>query len=684
MRVHIVRSRMTMRQADMLEYFLARLDYVSDVKVFDRTGDAIINYSRTDATREALISALAKFCYEDEELMSLVPEHTGRELRRKYETKLVLTILGRAFRRMFFPAPLRIVWTIAQSTVFIAKAVKSLLKGKLEVAVLDAVAICAAMLRSDFETASSIMFLLTVGDVLEDWTRKKSTDDLARSLSLNVDKVWLKTADGDVLVDVNSVRTGDLISVGTSNIIPLDGKVISGSATVNQASMTGESVPVVKMGGGYVYAGTVVEEGNIVIEVSGEAGSGKYDQIVRMIEDTEKLKSNTEAAVYKLADGLVPYSLAGAALTWLLTRNINKALAFLMVDFSCALKMSMPLTVLSAIREAGEHNIMVKGGKFLEAVAEADVVVFDKTGTLTHATPSLVGIETFSGKDETEMLRIAACLEEHYPHSVANAVVKAAESRGIAHSEMHSEVKYVVAHGIASSIDGQRALIGSHHFIFEDENCTVDEAEKDKLAAMPTEYSHLYLAIDGKLVAALHIFDPLREEACDIINSLHELGISKICMLTGDNEKTAAAIAEKLNIDEYRAEVLPADKAVFVKREKEAGHKVIMIGDGVNDTPALSEADCGIAVSSGAPIAREIADITISSDGLQELLFLRRLSQAMMKRIKGNYNFIISFNAALIALGVSSILPPSSSALLHNGSTIAAGLHSMTDLIKEE
>lgn len=675
---------MTLRQADILEYFLRSKGYVSDVRVYDRTGDAIIFYKKSAETREALVTALSQFDYEDEELLSLVPAQTGRALRREYETKLILTVIIRAFRKAFFPAPLNLLWTAVQSVGFMLKAAKSLLKGRLEVSVLDAVAIGASMLRGDFKTASSIMFLLNVGEILEDWTRKKSVDELARSLALKVDKVWLRTENGDLLVDIDKIKKGDLISVGTAGIIPLDGKVVDGSASVNQSSMTGESIPVLKMPGGYVYAGTVIEEGDIVIEVASEAGSGKYDHIVHMIEETEKLKSSTEAAVYRLADGLVPYSLAGACITWLLTGNITRALAFLMVDFSCALKMSMPLAVLSAIREAGEHDVIVKGGKFLEAIAGADVLVFDKTGTLTHASPSLVRIDSFGGHDETEMLRIAACLEEHYPHSVANAVVRAAKERGIEHSEMHSEVKYVVAHGIASSIDGRRALIGSRHFIFDDEHCSVAPGEEAALEALPQENSHLYLAIDGRLVAVLHIFDPLREEAAGLIDELHELGIPKICMLTGDSERTAAAIAESLNIDEYYAEVLPADKAEFVKKERAAGHKVIMIGDGVNDTPALSEADCGIAVSNCAPIAREISDITITADSLRGLVFLRRLSTALMKRIKGNYNFIISFNTALIACGILGVFSPGLSALLHNASTVVSGVYSMTNLIKEE
>ena len=684
MRVHLVRSRMTPAQADILEYYLRDLAFVRDVKVYDRTGDAVIRYRREDLARAELIRALSEFCYEDARAAALVPEQTGRELNRRYEEKLVFTICGRIFRRLFFPAPLSIAWTVLTSLRFLAKGIAVLLKGKLEVPVLDAVAIAASMLRGDFATASSVMFLLEIGEILEEWTHRKSVDDLARSMSLKVDKVWLCTAESEVLVDVRSIQAGDRIRVGTSQIIPLDGRVENGSATVNQSSMTGESVPVAKEAGGYVYAGTVVEEGELVIEVTREAGSGKYDQIVRMIEDTEKLKSGAETAAFRLADGLVPYSLAGTAVTWLLTRDVNRAISFLMVDFSCALKLSMPLSVLSAIREAGTHNITVKGGKFLEAIAEADTIVFDKTGTLTHATPRVVRIDTFGGQDETEMLRIAACLEEHYPHSIANAVVEEAKRRGVIHREMHSEVQYVVAHGIASAIAGKRALIGSCHFIFEDEHCTVPDGEEAKLEALPEEYSHLYLAIDGVLAAVLHIFDPLREEAAEVIRELHQLGISKVAMMTGDNARTAAAIAGALAVDEYHAEVLPEDKAAFIRAEHAGGRRVIMIGDGINDTPALSEADCGIAVSEGAAIAREIADVTITTDSLRELVVLRRLSMALMRRIRQNYNFIISFNGLLIALGVLGILPPAVSALLHNTSTIVSGLRSMTDLLEEK
>lgn len=676
--------RMTLHRADVLEYYLRDLPFVSDVTVHDRTQDAVIIYKRNDKTRAALIEALASFDYFDEHAESLVPAHTGRELNRQYEEKMFYMVAGKVFRRLFFPQPLQIAWTVVKSIRFIAKGINSLIHGKLEVSVLDATAITASMLRGDFDTAGSVMFLLDLGDVLEEWTHRKSVDDLARSMSLKVDKVWLKTDGPDVLVDVKSVKKGDKIVVGTSNVIPLDGKVVSGQATVNQASMTGESVPVPKEAGGYVYAGTVVEEGRIVVEVDKAAGSGKYDAIVHMIEETEKLKSNTETAAFKLADRLVPYALAGTAITYLITRNVNRAISFLMVDFSCALKLSMPLSVLSALNEAAKLHMTVKGGKFLEAIANADTIVFDKTGTLTHATPKVVGMDTFGGRDETEMLRIAACLEEHYPHSIANAVVEAAAERNINHREMHSKVEYVVAHGIASTINGKPALIGSYHFIFEDEHVRVPEGEEDKLKNMPAEYTHLYLALDGELAAVLHIFDPLREEAKDVINQLHDLGYTKVCMMTGDNKQTAKAIAEKLNIDEYHAEVLPEDKAAFIKSEHEKGRKVVMVGDGVNDAPALSEADCGIAVSEGAAIAQEVADVVITTDGLRQLVTLRKLSMALMKRIKGNYRFILGFNSTLIALGVTGLLLPSSAALLHNGSTIITGLSSMRPLLDDK
>lgn len=683
-RVHMAKYRMSMHEADILEYYLKDQACVVDAKVYDRTGDASISYKPGAENREALLHALELFSYYDEKALELVPEESGRELNRQYQEKLVWKIVGRGFRKLFFPAPLSIAWTTISSVRFISKGIASLVKGKLEVSVLDAAAITVSILRGDYDTASSVMFLLDMGDILEEWTHKKSVGDLARSMSLKVDKVWMKTEAEDVLVSVKDIKVGDEIYIRTSNVIPLDGVVVDGEATVNQASMTGESEPVFKEAGGYVYAGTVVEEGECLVRVTKASGSGKYDQIVKMIEDSEKLKSNVEARAYHLADNLVPYSLVGTALTYLLTRNISKAISFLMVDFSCALKLSMPLSVLSAIREAGNYNISVKGGKFLEAVAAADTIVFDKTGTLTHATPTVVAIETFGGVDEEEALRIAACLEEHYPHSIANAVVDEALKRHILHEEMHSKVQYVVAHGISSLIEGKKAIIGSYHFVFEDEKCIVPEGEEDKLNNLPDEYSHLFLAIDGVLLAVICIFDPLRKEAAEVIDKLHDLGISKVCMMTGDNERTAAAVAKSLNIDEYHAGVLPEEKALFIQKEHALGRKVIMVGDGVNDTPALSEADAGIAISDGAAIAREVADITISSSDLHQLLILRELSTALMNRINHNYHFIIGFNAMLIGLGVAGILQPASSALLHNGSTVMTGLRSMTKLLDEE
>ena len=684
MRVRMLPSVMTVKEADLLEYYLRNAGFVSDVRVCERTGDAMIRYGGSEENRRKLIRMLSRFSYADPAAAELVPEKTGREMNRRYEEKLVSRIAWRVLRRVLVPVPVRTAFTVLKSFGYIRRALGLLSEGKLEVPVLDAAAITASVLRGDYPTASSVMFLLETGELLEEWTHRKSVDDLARSMSLKVDQVWLKNGEEEVLVPVREVRAGDRILVRTSNIIPLDGKVLSGAAMVNQAAMTGESVPVEKQQGGYVYAGTVVENGECVIEVTKTAGTGKYDQIVRMIEESEKLKSETETAAFHLADRLVPYSLAGCAIAYLLTRNVNRALAFLMVDYSCALKLSMPLSVLSAIREAGQYQITAKGGRFLEAAARADTIVFDKTGTLTHAQPRVVQIVTFGGADENECLRTAACLEEHYPHSIANAVVKEAEKRGLIHEERHSSVNYVVAHGIASEIDGRKAVIGSRHFVFEDEHCTVPAGEEEKLKKLPDEYSHLFMAVGGVLTAVLCIFDPLREEASYVIDQLRRLGVGKICMMTGDNEQTAAAVACGLDIDEYHAGVLPGDKAEFIRKEHEAGRKVIMIGDGINDTPALSEADVGIAISDGAAIAREIADITIAADDLFPLIRLREISMALMDRIDSNYRFIMGFNTILIILGALGILPPASSALLHNGSTIAAGLRSMTRLLPQE
>jgi ATPase, P-type (transporting), HAD superfamily, subfamily IC/heavy metal translocating P-type ATPase len=682
-RIHLPRYKMTMEQADILEYYLKNKPFVTHATIHDRTGDASIRYRGGTAGRKALLSALRDFSYTDEEAIALVPEHTSRELDHEYQEQMMKMIVLRYASKLFLPPWLRRGITIAKSFKFIKKGVKSLSKGKLEVATLDATAITVSMLREDFRTASSVMFLLNVGDTLGEWTRRKSVTDLASAMSLNITKVWKRTEDVDVLIDVKKVKPGDRIVVRTSNVIPLDGKVIEGSISVNQSTMTGESIPVHKERGGYVYAGTVVEDGNCVIEVAQSAGTGKYDQIVKIIEESEKLKSETEERAFHLADRLVPYSLAGTVITYLLTGNATRALSFLMVDFSCALNLSMPLSMLSAIKESSKYDIAVKGGKFLEAVAIADTIIFDKTGTLTHATPSVVDIVTFGDADQTESLRIAACLEEHYPHSVANAVVAEARNRNISHEEMHSKVEYVVAHGIASTINGSNAIIGSYHFVFEDMKCTVPEGEENKLDSLPTAYSHLYMAIDGVLQAVICIFDPLRDEAADVIKELYDLGVSKVCMLTGDNERTAAAVAEKLDLTEYRSGVLPEDKLAFIKAEHTAGRKVMMIGDGVNDAPALAEADVGIAVNEGAAIAREISDITISSDDLHRIVLLRKLSMQLMNRIDNNYRFIVAFNAALIGLGVSGILTPASSALFHNGSTILSGLYSTTSLLDE-
>ena len=683
-RIKIPYPYMSMHRADLVEYYIRNIDVVKEVSVDERTGNAVVTFlNSSEKDKESLFSALAVFDPQDERIKALVPENTGREMNRRYEEKLFFSVAGMFMRKIFLPTRLAIARSIAKSIPYIVKGLFALKNGKLQVETLDGVAIATSIIRRDFDTASSIMFLLNIGETLEEWTRKKSINDLARSMSLNIDKVWLKNDGKEIQVGVNQVLAGDHIIVRNSEIIPLDGKVIEGEMTVNQSIMTGESEPVVKSPGGYVYAGTVVEEGECIIEVTKTAGSGKFDQIVKMIEESEKLKSDTEAKAYRLADKLVPYSLLGAGITYLLTRNATKALSFLMVDYSCAMKLSMPLAVLSAIKECREHRISVKGGKFMEAMAEADTLVFDKTGTLTHATPTLMDVVSFEGRDPDEMLRIAACLEEHYPHSVANAIVKGAKDKGLDHDELHSKVEYIVAHGISSSIDNEHVVIGSYHFVMEDEGCIIPEDEAYKLDEINREYSRIFMAIGGRLAAVLCIFDPLREEAAEVIKSLHELGFKKICMMTGDNKKNAQAVAAKLSLDEFCAEVLPEDKAEFVKNERQKGHKVVMIGDGVNDTPALSEADVGIAILDGAPIAREIADITIASDDLHQLITLRKISTALMKRIKANYRFILGFNSALIAGGLFGVMNPASSALLHNGSTILTGLKSMTNLLPD-
>ena len=678
-RVHAMQKRMTMAQADILEYYLKAQEGVIEAKVYDRTGDAIIFY---EGKREGMILALSRFSYKGNE--GLVPSQTGRALNREYEDKLVLTVVDRVISTLFYPIPLKRVITGVKAIPYLFKGLQTLFQRKIEVSLLDAVAISASILTGDYDTASSVMFLLSVGEILEEWTHKKSVDDLARTMSLNVDKVWTLVQGEEVLLPLNEVEVGQEIIVRTGNMIPLDGKVSFGEAMGNQASMTGESIPVRKKIGSSAYAGTVVEEGECRIRVEKLAGSGRYDRIVKMIEESEKLKSATEDKASHLADKLVPYSLGGAALTYLLTRNVTKALAFLMVDFSCALKLSMPVAVLSAMREAGKHKISVKGGKFMEAISEANTIVFDKTGTLTYAKPKVEDIITFNNADENEMLRMAACLEEHYPHSMANAVVAEAEARDLHHAERHSKVEYVVAHGISSIYEGKHVLIGSHHFIFDDEHCTVPKGEEEKLASIPPEHSALYLAVDGELTTVILISDPLRKEAVGVIQDLKALGIDKVVMMTGDNKKTAHAVARMVGVDEFHAEVLPEDKASFIQEEHRLGRKVIMVGDGINDSPALSEADAGIAISAGAAIAKEVADITIQAGDRYELVILKKLSNRLMKRIHGNYNFIIGFNAMLIALGLAGIMTPSNSALFHNISTIATGLKSMTPLIPEE
>ena len=680
LRVHLDRTRMTLHEADILEYYLKNIDGVTDAAVYDRTCDAVIVY-RTE--RAAVVRALAAFSFEKAESLGLVPEHTTRALNREFEDKLVSTVMRRMASKLFLPMPVRAAISLARSVRYIREGLSALLHGRLTVAVLDATAVSVSMLRGDFATAGSVMFMLRLGEILEEWTHKKSVADLAGAMSLNVDHVWLRTGETETLVPISEVQAGDELVVRTGSLIPLDGRVISGEAMINQASMTGESLPVPKHAGSYVYAGTVAEEGECVICVEKALGGGRYDRIVKMIEESEKLKSTAEDKASRLADRLVPYTLGGTLLTYLLTRNVTKTLAVLMVDFSCALKLSMPIAVLSAMRESSAHHISVKGGRFLEAVAQADTVVFDKTGTLTYATPTVAQVIPFGGHDESEMLRLAACLEEHYPHSMANAVVAEAKRRGLTHEEYHSQVQYVVAHGISSMVEGKKVLIGSAHFVFEDEGCRVPEGEQATFDALPAEYSHLYLCIAGELAAVVCICDPLRKEAADAVRALHELGIGKVVMMTGDNRRTAEAVAAEVGVDAVFAEVLPEDKAAFIRREKEAGRTVIMIGDGVNDSPALSEADAGIAISTGAAIAREIADITIASEDLFALVTLRRLSEALMARIHRNYRFIVGFNFSLIVLGVLGILPPTTSALLHNMSTLGISLKSMTDLLPE-
>ena len=678
LRVHLSCARMTLRQADVLEYYLKHATGSETVQVFDRTCDAVIVYS---CARETVLRALAAFSFRKAEAMDLVPAHTPRELNREFEDELAMTVLRRAFSRLFLPLSVRAVIAAVRSVKYISEGLSALLHGSLSVAVLDATAVTVSMVRGDFNTAGSVMFMLRLGEILEAWTHKKSVADLAGAMALNVDQVWVKAGQTEVLVPVSSVKEGDLVVVRTGNLIALDGKVVEGEAMVNQSSMTGESMPVVKREGSFVYAGTVCEEGECVFRVEKTMGGGRYDRIVKLIEQSEKLKSTAEDKAARLADRLVPYTLGGTVLTYLLTRNVTKMLAVLMVDFSCALKLAMPIAVLSAMREASASHICVKGGRFLEAVANANTVVFDKTGTLTYATPKVADIVTFADYREEDMLRLAACLEEHYPHSMANAVVEAARARNLSHEEYHSQVQYIVAHGISSMVEGKKVIIGSSHFVFEDERCHVPAGDEEKFRSLPAEYSHLYLCIAGELAAVICIYDPLRKEAADAVRALHACGIDKVVMMTGDNRKTAEAVAAQVGVDEVYAEVLPEDKAAFIRAEKAAGRAVIMIGDGVNDSPALSEADAGIAISTGAAIAREIADITIASEDLFELVTLRRLSAALMARIHRNYRFIVSFNFSLIVLGVAGILPPTTSALLHNTSTLAISLRSMANLL---
>ena len=680
LRVHMHCAGMSLHQADVLEYYLRGVDGVREVRVYDRTQDAVVLYG---GQRQSVIAALAAFSFSEAEAMDLVPEHTARALNREFEDKLAVTVMRRCISKLFLPVPITSALAVIRSVRYIREGLKALWHGKLSVAVLDATAVTVSLVRGDFSTAGSVMFMLRLGEILEEWTHKKSVADLAGAMSLNVDKVWLQVGGTEVLTPVSDVQEGDLVVVRTGGMIPLDGKVVSGEAMVNQSSMTGESMPVVKRVGSYVYAGTVAEEGECVICVDKASGGGRYDRIVRMIEESEKLKSTAEDKAARLADRLVPYTLGGTALTYLFTRNITKTLAVLMVDFSCALKLAIPIAVLSAMRESSGHHISVKGGRFLEAVAKADTIVFDKTGTLTHATPTVAQVVPFGGRKEAEMLRLAACLEEHYPHSIANAVVEEAKKRGLSHEEYHSQVQYVVAHGISSMVEGKKVLIGSAHFVFEDEGCHVPVGEEDKFAALPAEYSHLYLCIAGELAAVICIHDPLRREARAAVAALHECGFTNVVMMTGDNRKTAEAVAAEVGVDAVYAEVLPEDKAAFIHQQREKGHTVIMVGDGVNDSPALSEADAGIAISTGAAIAREIADITIASEDLFALVTLRRLGEGLMRRIHRNYRFIVGFNFSLIVLGVAGILPPTTSALLHNMSTLGISLRSMTDLLPD-
>lgn len=680
MRVHVEKVRMTLHRADVLEAYLNHNDAIVHAAVYERTGDVVITYT---GRRSAAIAVLAGYKFDVAEYDALVTSADSRRLNREYQDKMFDLVAGRCLRKLFLPAPLDAAYTAFRSIRFLWKGVRCVLSRRLEVEVLDALSIGVSLLRGDFGTAGSVMFLLNLGSLLEEWTRKKSLDDLARSMALNVDKVWVRSQGTEVLVPLTKVCSGDEVVVRSGNMIPLDGTVLEGEAMVNQAALTGESMPVRKAEGSTLYAGTVVEEGECVFIAKAEGGSNRYDKIVAMIEESEKLKSSTENRALVLADKLVPWCLGATVVTYLLTRNATRAISCLMVDFSCALKLSMPLAVLSAMRECGSYHITVKGGKYLEALSKADTIVFDKTGTLTRATPQVVEVVPFSGCNEREVLQLAACLEEHFPHSMANAVVRAAKERGISHEEMHSEVEYIVAHGIASRVGGQRVVIGSHHFVFEDEKCTIPTAEQAKFDALKPAYSHLYMAASGQLVGVICISDPLRPEAAAVLNGLRALGIRNTVMMTGDSERTAAAIAKQVGVDRFFAEVLPEDKANFVQQAKAEGHTVVMIGDGINDSPALSAADIGIAINSGAAIAREIADVTIKADSLEELVALKAIANSLQKRVHANYRFVLTFNSALIALGALGILQPASSAMLHNLSTIGISLKSMTNLLPE-
>ena len=680
MRVHVCNVRMTLHRADVLEAYLNHHNAIEKATVYERTGDVVLYYRgrRADA-----VQALSRYKFDQPELDALVTTADSRKLNQEYQEKMCDLVAGHFFRKLFLPAPICAAYTVWRSIAFVWKGIRCLLHRRLEVEVLDAMSIGVSVLRGDFSTAGSVMFLLNLGSLLEEWTRKKSLDDLARSMALNVDKVWVRSQGTEVLLPLTKVQPGDEIVVRSGNMVPLDGTVIEGEAMVNQAALTGESMPVRKAKGATVYAGTVVEEGECVFLAKAAGGANRYDKIVAMIEESEKLKSSTENRALELADKLVPWCLAGTVVTYALTRNVTRAISILMVDFSCALKLSMPLAVLSAMRECGTAHITVKGGKYLEALAKADTIVFDKTGTLTRATPQVVDIIPFSNSEKDDVLRLAACLEEHFPHSMANAVVRAAREQGLAHEEMHSEVEYIVAHGIASRVGGERVVIGSYHFVFEDEHCIVPADEQEKFDQMPAEYSHLYMAASGQLVGVICIADPLRPEAASVLRQLHKLGIRNAVMMTGDSYRTAEAIARQVGVDQFFAEVLPEDKANFVQKAKAEGHTVVMIGDGINDSPALSAADIGIAINSGAAIAREIADVTIKADSLEELVTLKTIANALQHRVSSNYRFVLSFNSTLIALGALGILQPAASAMLHNLSTIGISLRSMTNLIQK-